>query len=200
MEEKIKNQANHKNLSSVEQFKISVLWNNFQIMKSSFPEQWALTLVAQSLFCGFASVLLFFFHSWHRVSLWNLSPPADESPPASRSLLPAVAQGCQGVFEELLPVSALLPRAAPMACEELAAPSGTFTRQNSSTSSLDFEPEADYRFVESLEERYKCAYCRRVLRNPHQTGCGHRFCQQCILALRWEHTPPVSAGSPWFLS
>lgn len=82
-------------------------------------------------------------------------------------------------------MSASLPSAAPMACDEPAALSGIFMRQNSaSTNSLDFEPDADYKFVESLEERYKCAYCHLVLHNPHQTGCGHRFCQQCILALR----------------
>ncbi|NWI02711.1 TRAF5 factor, partial [Tichodroma muraria] len=79
-----------------------------------------------------------------------------------------------------------------MACDEPAALSGIFTRQNSSsTSSLDFEPDADYKFVESLEERYKCAYCHLVLRNPHQTGCGHRFCQQCILALRELNAVPT---------
>ncbi|XP_004694980.1 PREDICTED: TNF receptor-associated factor 5 [Condylura cristata] len=64
-----------------------------------------------------------------------------------------------------------------------------FARQNSGNSlSLDFEPEAEYRFVETLEERYKCARCRAVLHNPHQTGCGHRFCQRCILALRELNT------------
>ncbi|KAG8504412.1 TNF receptor-associated factor 5 [Galemys pyrenaicus] len=64
-----------------------------------------------------------------------------------------------------------------------------FTRQNSGNSlSLDFEPEAEYRFVELLEERYKCTRCRAVLHNPHQTGCGHRFCQRCILALRELNT------------
>lgn len=60
-----------------------------------------------------------------------------------------------------------------------------FIRQNSSNSvSLDFEPDTEYQFVEQLEERYKCAFCRSVLHNPHQTGCGHRFCQDCILCLR----------------
>ncbi|XP_037353235.1 TNF receptor-associated factor 5 [Talpa occidentalis] len=64
-----------------------------------------------------------------------------------------------------------------------------FTRQNSGNSlSLDFEPEAEYHFVEVLQERYKCARCRAVLHNPHQTGCGHRFCQRCILALRELNT------------
>lgn len=77
-----------------------------------------------------------------------------------------------------------------MACDELAAVSGIFTRQNSASAvSLDFEPNTDYKFVETLEDRYKCAYCHLVLHNPHQTGCGHRFCQQCILTLRLVQTP-----------
>ncbi|OWK08277.1 TRAF5 [Cervus elaphus hippelaphus] len=68
--------------------------------------------------------------------------------------------------------------------EQGGVPCG-FTRQNSGNSiSLDFEPDAEYQFVEQLEERYKCAFCRSVLHNPHQTGCGHRFCHHCILSLR----------------
>uniref|UniRef100_A0A2K5DAB0 TNF receptor-associated factor n=1 Tax=Aotus nancymaae TaxID=37293 RepID=A0A2K5DAB0_AOTNA len=67
-----------------------------------------------------------------------------------------------------------------------------FIRQNSSNSiSLDFEPHIEYRFVERLEERYKCAFCHSVLHNPHQTGCGHRFCQHCILSLRELNTVPI---------
>uniref|UniRef100_A0A8C5LDL3 TNF receptor-associated factor n=1 Tax=Jaculus jaculus TaxID=51337 RepID=A0A8C5LDL3_JACJA len=67
-----------------------------------------------------------------------------------------------------------------------------FIRQNSSNSvSLDFEPNTEYRFVEQLEERYRCALCRSVLHNPHQTGCGHRFCQHCILSLREVNAVPI---------
>nr|XP_054104013.1 TNF receptor-associated factor 5 isoform X6 [Callithrix jacchus] len=67
-----------------------------------------------------------------------------------------------------------------------------FIRQNSGNSiSLDFEPNIEYRFVEPLEERYKCAFCHSVLHNPHQTGCGHRFCQHCILSLRELNTVPI---------
>ncbi|OXB58741.1 hypothetical protein ASZ78_000082, partial [Callipepla squamata] len=81
---------------------------------------------------------------------------------------------------------------ASMACDELTGVSGIFTRQNSASAvSLDFEPDADYKFVETLEDRYKCAYCHLVLHNPHQTGCGHRFCQQCILTLRGLNTVPT---------
>uniref|UniRef100_A0A8C0NHB8 TNF receptor-associated factor n=1 Tax=Canis lupus familiaris TaxID=9615 RepID=A0A8C0NHB8_CANLF len=46
-------------------------------------------------------------------------------------------------------------------------------------------------FVEPLEERYKCALCHSVLHNPHQTGCGHRFCQHCILSLRELNAVPL---------
>lgn len=90
----------------------------------------------------------------------------------------------------LFPPAPLYPR---MACSE--EHSGTlcgFIRQNSSNSiSLDFEPNTEYRFVEQLEERYKCAFCHSVLHNPHQTGCGHRFCQHCIVSLRELNTVPL---------
>ncbi|XP_050807833.1 TNF receptor-associated factor 5 isoform X1 [Gopherus flavomarginatus] len=79
-----------------------------------------------------------------------------------------------------------------MASEELTGLSNSFVRQNSASGiSLDFEPDADYRFVETLEERYKCAYCHLVLHNPHQTGCGHRFCQHCIISLRELNAVPT---------
>ncbi|XP_053461212.1 TNF receptor-associated factor 5 isoform X1 [Nycticebus coucang] len=75
--------------------------------------------------------------------------------------------------------------------EQRGVPCG-FMRQNSGNSiSLDFEPDTDYRFVEQLEERYKCAFCHSVLHNPHQTGCGHRFCQHCILSLRELNAVPI---------
>ncbi|XP_059531198.1 TNF receptor-associated factor 5 isoform X3 [Myotis daubentonii] len=75
--------------------------------------------------------------------------------------------------------------------EQGGVPCG-FLRQNSGNSvSLDFEPHTEYRFVEQLEERYKCACCHSVLHNPHQTGCGHRFCQHCILALRELDAVPL---------
>lgn len=75
--------------------------------------------------------------------------------------------------------------------EQGGVPCG-FIRQNSSSSiSLDFEPHAEYWFTEPLEERYKCAFCCSVLHNPHQTGCGHRFCQHCILSLRELNSVPI---------
>uniref|UniRef100_A0A8C8TZ37 TNF receptor-associated factor n=1 Tax=Peromyscus maniculatus bairdii TaxID=230844 RepID=A0A8C8TZ37_PERMB len=67
-----------------------------------------------------------------------------------------------------------------------------FIRQNSGNSiSLDFEPDTEYQFVEQLEDRYRCAFCHSVLHNPHQTGCGHRFCQHCILSLRELNAVPI---------
>lgn len=35
-------------------------------------------------------------------------------------------------------------------------------------------------FVEKPEAKYCCEACRRVLCEPRQTECGHRFCQSCI--------------------
>lgn len=76
--------------------------------------------------------------------------------------------------------------------EEQAVVPCAFIRQNSGNSiSLDFEPDTEYQFVEQLEERYKCAFCHSVLHNPHQTGCGHRFCQHCILSLRELNSVPI---------
>ncbi|KAM9315656.1 TNF receptor-associated factor 5 [Gastrophryne carolinensis] len=71
-----------------------------------------------------------------------------------------------------------------MACEEMTLHPEALGRQNSGIGlSLDFEPMLEYMFVESLQDRYRCASCRQVLHNPHQTGCGHRFCESCVLEL-----------------
>ncbi|KAM8947557.1 TNF receptor-associated factor 5 [Pelodytes ibericus] len=71
-----------------------------------------------------------------------------------------------------------------MASEDPPDVPGTVTKSSSSAgSSLDFEPKQEYIFVESLQDRYKCASCHLVLHNPHQTGCGHRFCEKCVLGL-----------------
>lgn len=59
---------------------------------SSFPKNCVLTLVAWSLFCGSVSVLLF-FHSWHHVSLWNLSPPCRWDPSCQQQ--PAEAEAAR---------------------------------------------------------------------------------------------------------
>lgn len=41
----------------------------------------------------------------------------------------------------------------------------------------------DFDFVLPREEKYDCPICLLVLRDPYQTECGHRFCQNCIK--RW---------------
>ncbi|XP_023686168.2 TNF receptor-associated factor 5 [Paramormyrops kingsleyae] len=76
-----------------------------------------------------------------------------------------------------------------MASEECAgadARSRGFCRQNSGVvSSWEFDPAliiGVLKFVEKLEEQYMCPSCGRVVLNPHQTGCGHIFCYQCIRA------------------
>lgn len=38
-------------------------------------------------------------------------------------------------------------------------------------------------FVERIGEQYMCPVCSSVVLNPHQAGCGHIFCYQCILGL-----------------
>ncbi|KAI4872813.1 hypothetical protein NFI96_016143 [Prochilodus magdalenae] len=35
-------------------------------------------------------------------------------------------------------------------------------------------------FVARLDDQYVCPACGGVVLNPHQTGCGHIFCAQCI--------------------
>ncbi|XP_051867946.1 TNF receptor-associated factor 5-like isoform X4 [Pristis pectinata] len=73
--------------------------------------------------------------------------------------------------------------------------SNMFIRQDSSNTSLSlgFDPHQDglnLQFVEPLEDRYKCATCSFVLCNPYQTGCGHRFCENCIADL--IETKPIA--------
>ncbi|KAM5164521.1 TNF receptor-associated factor 5 isoform 1-T2 [Mantella aurantiaca] len=66
--------------------------------------------------------------------------------------------------------------------DKTVPPQELVARQNSNAGlSLDFEPQQAYTFVEKLQDRYKCANCHQVLHNPHQTGCGHRFCESCVL-------------------
>lgn len=92
--------------------------------------------------------------------------------------------GSSGFGACLLSFPSLLTPRMAYSEEQGGVPCG-FTRQNSGNSiSLDFEPDMEYQFVERLEERYKCAFCHSVLHNPHQTGCGHRFCHRCMLSLR----------------
>ncbi|XP_030628673.1 TNF receptor-associated factor 5 [Chanos chanos] len=59
-----------------------------------------------------------------------------------------------------------------------------FTRQNSGVvKSWELEPvlaNRTLRFVAKLEEQFLCPACGGIVLNPHQTGCGHIFCAQCI--------------------
>uniref|UniRef100_A0A6A7G6C5 TNF receptor-associated factor 6-like n=2 Tax=Hirondellea gigas TaxID=1518452 RepID=A0A6A7G6C5_9CRUS len=40
----------------------------------------------------------------------------------------------------------------------------------------------DYEFVLPLDSKYECGICLLVMRSPHQTVCGHRFCRDCIFS------------------
>ncbi|XP_002732154.1 TNF receptor-associated factor 2-like [Saccoglossus kowalevskii] len=43
----------------------------------------------------------------------------------------------------------------------------------------------------TIEDKYKCNYCRQILRQPIQTYCGHRFCKKCFDLILSRHTPPI---------
>ena len=43
--------------------------------------------------------------------------------------------------------------------------------------------DLEFIFPSGTENKYDCPICLLVLREPYQTGCGHRFCQVCIK--RW---------------
>ncbi|KAI1896916.1 hypothetical protein AGOR_G00099800 [Albula goreensis] len=86
-----------------------------------------------------------------------------------------------------------------MAAEESSAANragvgGGLSRQNSGAAgSLELDLVLQFRtlkFVQKLEEQYVCPSCGRVVLNPHQTGCGHIFCFQCIKALLENRTTP----------
>ena len=32
----------------------------------------------------------------------------------------------------------------------------------------------------SIDAKYLCPYCEKVLRDPFQTSCGHRYCKTCV--------------------
>ena len=70
--------------------------------------------------------------------------------------------------------------------ERTQLPSG-FSSSSSGTDSFPSGPHMskpegyDYEFVPKADERYECAICLLVLREPRQTPCGHRFCRDCII-------------------
>ncbi|XP_057883378.1 TNF receptor-associated factor 3 isoform X2 [Melospiza melodia melodia] len=49
------------------------------------------------------------------------------------------------------------------------------------------------KFVNAVEDKYKCEKCHLILCNPKQTECGHRFCETCINALLRSSSPKCTA-------
>ncbi|XP_066552959.1 TNF receptor-associated factor 5 isoform X1 [Amia ocellicauda] len=81
-----------------------------------------------------------------------------------------------------------------MASEDSPGVAGGLSRQNSgAAASFEFDSALMGRtlqFVEKLEEQYICPSCGRLVLNPHQTGCGHIFCYQCIKTFQESSTIP----------
>ena len=38
----------------------------------------------------------------------------------------------------------------------------------------------------SLEKKYFCSLCEKVLRDPVQTNCGHLYCKECYESKRQQ--------------
>nr|XP_014346563.1 PREDICTED: TNF receptor-associated factor 3-like isoform X2 [Latimeria chalumnae] len=73
-------------------------------------------------------------------------------------------------------------------CPYPLVPAAGFSSGKAATfsSSVGIEPvEGGYTecFVHPVGDNYKCELCHRVLCNPRQTECGHRFCETCLNAL-----------------
>ncbi|XP_014727420.1 PREDICTED: TNF receptor-associated factor 3 isoform X2 [Sturnus vulgaris] len=49
------------------------------------------------------------------------------------------------------------------------------------------------KFVNAVEDKYKCEKCHLILCNPKQTECGHRFCETCMNALLRSSSPKCTA-------
>ncbi|XP_054055121.1 TNF receptor-associated factor 3 isoform X5 [Rissa tridactyla] len=49
------------------------------------------------------------------------------------------------------------------------------------------------KFVNAVEDKYKCEKCHFILCNPKQTECGHRFCETCMNALLSSSSPKCTA-------
>uniref|UniRef100_A0A8C4JDD0 TNF receptor-associated factor n=1 Tax=Dromaius novaehollandiae TaxID=8790 RepID=A0A8C4JDD0_DRONO len=49
------------------------------------------------------------------------------------------------------------------------------------------------KFVNAVEDKYKCEKCHLILCNPKQTECGHRYCETCMNALLSSSTPKCTA-------
>ena len=61
----------------------------------------------------------------------------------------------------------------------------------------------DFKFVESLPDKFKCELCKQLLLEPHVTECcGQHFCQQCIekstkTVNQRSNTELQRVGNPW---
>ena len=68
--------------------------------------------------------------------------------------------------------TAALSRTVPQATGTTAAP----PRHQRGYSPEIFESKED-------RDRFSCGFCSRILRDPVQAECGHRFCQNCQRAI-----------------
>ncbi len=58
----------------------------------------------------------------------------------------------------------------------------------SSVGSGDRNSEPEFR--ENVD-KWRCPLCTRVVRNPVQTPCGHRFCDSCLTEYIRKHGDPT---------
>ncbi len=58
----------------------------------------------------------------------------------------------------------------------------------SSVGSGDRSQEPEFR--ENVD-KWRCPLCTRVVRNPVQTPCGHRFCDSCLTDYIGKHGDPT---------
>ena len=63
--------------------------------------------------------------------------------------------------------------------------------------------DEDSLFLEEPPEDLRCPICLHIMRDPYQTSCGHRFCLECIKAVKATSNPvcpidriPVDGGGP----
>ncbi|XP_048340596.1 TNF receptor-associated factor 3 [Sphaerodactylus townsendi] len=49
------------------------------------------------------------------------------------------------------------------------------------------------KFLNTVEDKYKCEKCHLILCNPRQTECGHRYCETCMVAVLSSPNPKCAA-------
>ncbi|XP_069714956.1 TNF receptor-associated factor 3 isoform X5 [Phaenicophaeus curvirostris] len=66
---------------------------------------------------------------------------------------------------------------------------------HSASASIYVPEQGGYKekFVNAVEDKYKCEKCHLILCNPKQTECGHRFCETCMNALLSSSSPKCTA-------